>query len=284
MENGCPPSEALHLTMSGGQPPDGTADSAGQPSQPRHRLTLSRITAAAEAGDGCRSLWRVTPDDRWLGAVWPFVRAQLPAAPTALIEIGCGPLGGFIPVLRSAGYEAVGIDPEAPDGAWYRRVEFERYATDPVGVIVACTSLHHVADLAGVLDRVDAALAPGGVLVVVEWARERFDERTARWCQDRLPEPGPDPGWLDQRCAEWHESGQSWQDYIGNWADAENLHAGRDILRELDARFDSGSVSYRPYYFPDLAGVSEAEEQAAIDSGLIQAGRIQFAGRPRPHP
>ena len=198
-----------------------------------------------------------------------------------VVEIGCGPRGGFIPELRSAGYEAVGIDPEAPEGDWYRQVEFERYETEPVAVMVACTSLHHVADLADVLDRVEAALAPGGVLAVVEWARERFDEATARWCQDRLPAPGPDAGWLSQRCAEWRESQLGWEQYLRGWAEAEGLHEGQQILRELDARFDSSSVAYRPYYFPDLSGVSEADEQAAIDNGLIQPGRIQYTGRRR---
>jgi hypothetical protein len=43
-----------------------------------------------------------------------------------------------------------------------------------------------------VLDRLQAALAPGGVVVMVEWARERFDQATARWTEDRLPPPGPD--------------------------------------------------------------------------------------------
>ncbi len=32
---------------------------------------------------------------------------------------------------------------------------------------MACTSLHHVEDVGHVLDRVVAAVAPGGVLVVV---------------------------------------------------------------------------------------------------------------------
>jgi len=223
----------------------------------------------------------VTPDDRWLAAVWPFVRAQLPAAPAAVAEIGCGPLGGFVPALRSAGYDAVGIDPEAPEGAWYRQAEFERRETGPVAAIVACTSLHHVADLGEVLDRVEAALAPGGVVVVVEWARERFDEATARWCEDRLLPPGPAPGWLSRRCAEWRESGCAWQDYIRGWAETENLHEGGDVLRELEARFDAGPPGYGPYYFPDLPGVSAADEQAAIDRGLIQPGRIQYAGRRR---
>jgi hypothetical protein len=36
-----------------------------------------------------------------------------------------------------------------------------------------------VADLEEVLDRLNDLLVPGGVLVVVEWAWERFDEATA---------------------------------------------------------------------------------------------------------
>jgi hypothetical protein len=68
---------------------------------------------------------------------------------------------------------------------------------------------------------------------------------------------------------------------IRSWAESENLHEGRVILRELQARFDSGPPGYGPYYFADLPGVSEADEQAAIDEGLIQPGRIQYAGRRR---
>ena len=95
-------------------------------------------------------------------------------------------------MLRTAGYEAAGVDPEAPQRPGYSRVEFERYdMPQPADAIVACTSLHHVADLGAVLDLIDAALVPGGLLVVVEWARERFDEATARWCFDRLPRPAP---------------------------------------------------------------------------------------------
>jgi len=225
----------------------------------------------------------VTPDERWLAAVWPFVRASLPAAPAWVLEIGCGPLGGFVPRLEQAGYRATGVDPEAPPGPSYRQVEFERYdLPGQVAAVVACTSLHHVADLSATLDLVEAALAPGGVAVIVEWARERFDEATARWCFARLPGPGDDhPGWLHHRQAEWRESGQSWDACLRSWEQAEGLHAGQDILDQLDARFDSRPASYGPFFFPELAGISEADEQAAIDGGLIQANRIQYAGRRR---
>ena len=139
----------------------------------------------------------MTSDERWLAANWPFVRASLPAMPARVVEIGCGPLGGFVPMMQAAGYQATGVDPEAPRGSSYRQVEFERYAVPgQLDAIVACTSLHHVADLAAVLDLVAGALVPGGRAVIVEWARERFDEATARWCFARLPEPDDDPGWL----------------------------------------------------------------------------------------
>lgn len=117
-------------------------------------------------------------DERWLAAVWPFVRGWLPAAPARVLEIGCGPAGGFVPRLLRAGYEVTGIDPEAPPGRCYRQAEFEHCdIPGQVDAIVACTSLHHMADLAEVLDLIQARLVPGCLAVVVEWARERFDRQ-----------------------------------------------------------------------------------------------------------
>jgi SAM-dependent methyltransferase len=222
----------------------------------------------------------VTPDERWLSSVWPFVRDSLPAAPARVVEIGCGPLGGFVPRMRRAGYEATGVDPEAPSGAWYRQVEVERFdMPGNVAAIVACTSLHHVDNLAAVLDLIKVALRPGGVAVIVEWARERFDEATARWCFGRLSQHGSEPGWLHELRAAWRESGRPWDAYLQSWADAEGMHRGQLILDQLDSRFDAEPPAYGSYFFPELAGTTEADEQAAIDSGEIQANRIQYVGR-----
>jgi SAM-dependent methyltransferase len=224
----------------------------------------------------------MTPDERWLAAVWPFVRAQLPSAPARVLEIGCGPLGGFVPALLSSGYEAAGIDPEAPEGAGYHRIEFERYQLpQPVDCVIASTSLHHVADLDEVLDQAALALVTDGTLVVVEWAWERFDESTARWCFARLASPTPtgEAGWLCRHRDQWAASGQSWESYFRAWAEAEGLHTGREIERALDARFDRRECTYGPYFFADLVATSEAEEQAAIDAGQIQAGGIRYAAK-----
>jgi hypothetical protein len=197
-----------------------------------------------------------------------------------VLEIGCGPLGGFVPVLRSAGYQGTGVDPQAPENPRYHRVEFEQYEMpEPAQVIVACTSLHHVADLGHVLNLIKAALVAGGTLVVVEWARERFDTAASQWCFDRLPQPSGDPGWLQQRRDEWRASGLAWDDYCRAWAQDEGLHPGEGILRELDARFDRKLLAYGPYFFPDLADIIENDEEAAIDAGEIQANRIAWVGR-----
>jgi SAM-dependent methyltransferase len=258
------------------------------PSPPRWPLgTATSASKGGFLGDGPeRRSSAMTPDDPWLAAVWPIVRDQLPSAPATVLEVGCGSLGGFVPALLDAGYQGVGVDPEAPEGPDYRRMEFERFEpAQPIDCVVASLSLHHVADLGEALDRLQALLVPGGVLLVLEWAWERFDEPTARWCFARLapPIPGAEPGWLHRHQERWAASGQPWDAYRRAWATEEGLHPGGAIVRGLDARFDRQRYTEGPYYFADLSNTSEAEEQAAIDTGHIQAGGIRYAAK-RPDP
>jgi SAM-dependent methyltransferase len=222
-----------------------------------------------------------TAKQRWLDARWPLVRAHLPPAPARVLEIGCGPEGGFVPAMRKHGYDAVGVDPVAPPGRGYHQTEFEQHQPgEPVDAIVACTSLHHVTDLDEVLDRVAAALTPGGALIVVEWAYERFDEATARWSFDRLPDSG-ERGWLHSHREQWLASGQPWHSYMQDWAASERLHSGDTISQALQARFHTRLLTHAPYFFPDLHPVSEADEQAAIDATAIRATGIHYVATNR---
>lgn len=226
----------------------------------------------------------MTAREHWLSATWPFVLAQLPPAPATVLEIGCGSAGGFVPELVRAGYRATGIDPHAPESPDYERIEFESHHLGArVDAVVACTSLHHVSDLDLVLDKLAAALTPGGALVVVEWGWERFDEPTARWGFARLPEPDPDsePSWLHKLRAHWMDSGQSWPDFCTRWATDDGMHTGREILTALQARFDTRSYTEVPYLFPELAEVTEAMEQGAIDAGQIRAAGSHYVGESR---
>jgi SAM-dependent methyltransferase len=220
----------------------------------------------------------MTPGERWLAATWPFVQSALPTSPGRVVDVGCGPLGGFVPMLRSNAYDAVGIDPEAPEQAHYQRIEFERAELPrQVDAVVASTSLHHIADPAQVIDRITSTLRSGGAIIVVEWAWEKFDEETAEWCFKRLGSDS-EPGWLHRRRDEWLASGFGWPTYLREWAGREGLHRSDGLVGLLDERFERRLLSYGPYFFPDLAATTEAEERAAIDTGEIRASRIDYVG------
>jgi SAM-dependent methyltransferase len=223
----------------------------------------------------------MTHAERWLDTLWPVVRGRLPAPPARVVDIGCGPLGGFVPMLRANGYDAVGIDPRAPEQPHYRRVEFERAELPPqVDAVIASASLHHVADPAEVIDRITSTLTSRGTVVIVEWAWEKFDEQTAAWCFERL---GPDDGagWLRRRRDEWLASGREWPSYLRHWAERDGLHPSELLLRLLDERFERQLLTHGPYFFPDLVDTSEADEQTAIDAALIQPTRIDYVGTRR---
>jgi SAM-dependent methyltransferase len=198
-----------------------------------------------------------------------------------VVDIGCGPLGGFVPLLQSSGYEASGVDPKAPDTAYYHRTEFEHLELPKrVNAVIASTSLHHVDDPAEVIDAIAKTLTSDGTLVVVEWAWENFDEATAQWCFERLGQDD-EPNWLHRLRDDWATSGQVWPNHIASWATHDGLHRGEALLRLLDKRFKRQLLTSGPYFFPDLPDTTDADEQAAIDTEQIRATRIDWVGTPR---
>lgn len=215
-------------------------------------------------------------DEIWLRTMWPFVSAGLPTAPAHVVEIGCGPLGGFVPFLQEAGYQPLGVDPEAPAGPEYRQAHFE--ATDvgaDVDAVIASSSLHHVADLDEVVQRVAAVLRPGGRLIVFEWSWERFDEATALWCFARL---GANDSWLHHHREEWRQSGENWESYVTRWAGEHGLHASADVLAAIERRFRTDSLTHQPYLFAELEPPDPVAERAAIEAGEIRATGIGYVG------
>jgi SAM-dependent methyltransferase len=197
------------------------------------------------------------------------------------LEIGCGPHGGFVPKLSSSGYDVIGVDPKAPEGVEYRRSQFEHADLhSDFDVVIASTSLHHVVDPAAVIGGIARVLADAGIVVVIEWAWEDFDEPTARWCFTRLG-ASEDAGWLHRRRYDWLASGLEWEAYLRGWAERERVHSSAALLRLLDRSFHRGHLSRGAYLFPDLVGTSEEEELAAIEAGEIRATRVDYVGRVR---
>jgi hypothetical protein len=56
------------------------------------------------------------------------------------------------------------------------------------------------------------------------------------------------------------------------------LHRGDELVRLLDEPLQRESLEKGPYCFPDLADTTAADEQAAIDAGVVKATRIDWAG------
>ena len=184
-------------------------------------------------------------------------------------------------MLRAAGYEAEGIDPSAPEERHYQSVEFEQAELpQKPDAFVASTSLHHVLDPAIVIDRMTSALDERRRRRGGRVGRETFDTETAQWCFERLAADG-EPGWLHRRREEWLASEQEWPIFLRAWADGHGLHPGETVVRLLDERLERRYLGHGPYFFPNLADTTEADEQAAIDAGRIRPMRIDYVGAVR---
>ena len=199
--------------------------------------------------------------------LYGFVTEQLPSAPARVVEVGCG-RGDLARAIAEAGHEVVAIDPDAPAGDLFRATSLEEFADpEPFDAVVASLALHHVADLPGAFDKIVSLLRPTGRLIINEHAVDRLDEPTARWYLEKRAEIGPDgPRSLEQCLHEWEE------DHAG-------LHGYAAMRQELDRRFTERFFAWMPYLYGELTGaVSERQERALIDAGVIQATGFRYVG------
>jgi hypothetical protein len=195
-----------------------------------------------------------------------YVEQHLSPAPARVLEIGCGREGGVAPVLAAAGYDVLAVDPDAPEGPYYRPITLEELDDPgPFDAAVAGRVLHHVHPLPAALDKLQR-LAP--LLILDEFAWNHMDEPTVSWYEGqhrvlaaagRNPKGPPDLG-------EWRRR------FPG-------LHPYEYLRSELDARFDEQDFEWRPYFYRWLDGpATESLERALIDAGAIRAIGFRYAG------
>lgn len=192
-----------------------------------------------------------------------------------MLEVGCG-AGDLARALVDAGHAVTAIDPEAPEGPQFQRVTLEELIEPgPFDAVVASRSLHHLHDLRAAVSKIAALLAPGGVFVVSDYAKERVDQRTAEWYYDRrlaLAAAGgkPAPGSFERCVSEWRE-------------DEAEIHTYAAMRAELDRHFRERYFAWVPYLFDELkSAASEGLEQKLVDQGAIQATGFHYVGETAP--
>jgi hypothetical protein len=198
-----------------------------------------------------------------------FVFDQLPPPPGRVLEVGCGREGGLVDALAARGYEALGVDPAAPEGGPFLRTTFQdardTLSEEAWDAVVAGRVLHHVNPLDEGLDLL-ASLAP--LLLVDEFAWNRIDAAAQDWYERQhalLHAAGAEP-YGPRDLDEWRVRHPG-------------LHPHSVLLEGLRARYEERALEWVPYFHRWLNGpASEALERTLVDAGAIPAIGYRWAG------
>jgi SAM-dependent methyltransferase len=117
------------------------------------------------------------------------LKPLLPAPPARVLEAGCG-RGALASALVDLGYEVTGVDrnAEMAAAATERGVPVIQADVHDVSgeydVVLFTRSLHHAEDLDEILAHAATLLAPGGRIVIEEFAWERVNHMAADFLYD----------------------------------------------------------------------------------------------------
>jgi SAM-dependent methyltransferase len=196
-----------------------------------------------------------------------FARANLPAPPARVLEVGAGE-GDLARALRAAGYDVVAIDPE-PRGDGVRAVALDAL-DEPAGsfdAAVAVVSLHHVEPLEASCDRLAEVLRPGATLLVDELDVGAYDERAASW-------------WLAQRRALGAGAERAPEAMVAEMR--HHLHPLERIAGALEGGFALGPALRGPYLYRWYLNESlRPAEEDLIARGELPAIGARLVGRRR---
>jgi len=188
-----------------------------------------------------------------------WVRANLPAPPARVLEIGAGE-GELARSLRTSGYDTTAIDPksEVADVKGIALVDLPQQG-DRFDAALAVVSLHHVDPLEASIERLAAALAPGAPLLVDEFDAVQLDERAAAW-------------WLEQRRARGDEDPETPEE-LGPKMQA-RVHSIELIVRVLRRWFEIGPLERGTYLYRWRLD----ESLRPVEEDLVARGELPLTG------
>lgn len=117
------------------------------------------------------------------------LRPLLPPAPARILEAGCG-RGALAAALADLGYEVTGVDRDAEVAAAAKELGVDVLQADvsdvsgEYDVVLFTRSLHHAENLGDLLAHAGTLLAPGGQIIIEEFAWERVDTTAAHFIYD----------------------------------------------------------------------------------------------------
>jgi SAM-dependent methyltransferase len=188
-----------------------------------------------------------------------WVRANLPAPPARVLEIGAGE-GELARSLRTSGYDTTAIDPksEVADVKAIALVDLPQQG-DRFDAALAVVSLHHVDPLEASIEQLAAALAPGAPLLVDEFDAVQLDERAAAW-------------WLEQRRARGDQDPETPEE-LGPKMQA-RVHSIELIVRVLTRWFEIGPLERGTYLYRWRLD----ESLRPVEEDLVARGELPLTG------
>jgi SAM-dependent methyltransferase len=200
--------------------------------------------------------------DHWWQEFDAVLAASLPAG-ARVLDLGCGD-GGLVDRMAELGFDALGVDPRAPDHLRLIRQRIEQVVgLGEFDAITAVMALHH-ADLDAVVPAIGRLLRPRGRLFMYDFGWDCYDDRAAKWLAS-------------------HDRSDADNSIAGLRREHGKFHTIPTITQALSARFEPTIHVPRPYLARMLARPDlEAEEHALIDAQLLPPlGLWYIAGNAR---
>jgi len=194
-----------------------------------------------------------------------FVRANLPAPPARLLEVGAGH-GELARTFREFGYDVLAIDPD-PRGSDVSAVALHELdePSESFHAAFAILSLHHVEPLRPSVRRLAEVLKPGAPLVVDEFDVAAFDRAAAEWWLARRRELGGLEEATAEQVVDEHRA---------------HLHPLDLIRDELEAHFTPSTPVRGPYLYRwDLGDRFRTAEEELIARGHLAPVGARFVVR-----